>query len=116
MKKLSDFEKKMDKMLSESFDKTNRLNEKFPDVRELKFFNKEDNLGFTPQDFKNIYSFSSAFGRKFKQLVVKKQLVKALPSIYFGDAVQKNEKDIRTTAEKLQSDAVIDLIKNGNLG
>ena len=92
------------------------MNEKFPDYRELSFFNKEDKLGFTPQDMKNIASFNSAFGKKFKQLIVKKQLVKALPSIYFIDAVRSNEHDIRTTAEKLMSDKVIDLIKNGNLG
>jgi hypothetical protein len=94
----------------------NLMTEKFPDYRELSFFNKEDKLGFTPQDMKNITSFSSAFGSRFKQLVVKKQLVKALPSIYFADAVRNNEHDIRTTAEKLMSDQVIDLIKNGNLG
>jgi len=92
------------------------INEVFPDVNNIKFFNKEDNLGLTPQDIKNIYSFSSAFGKRFKQLIVKKQLVKALTSIYFADAVRNNEHDIRTTAEKLMSDKIIDLIKNGSLG
>lgn len=91
------------------------LNEKFPNVNELRFFNKQYNLGLTPQDFRNIHSFNSAFGKRLKQLIVKKQLVNALPSIYFRDAVRNDEDDIRTTAEKLMSDEILDLIKNGNL-
>ncbi len=91
---------------------TNLITEKFPDMPEIKFWNKEEKLELTPQDIKNIWSFKSAFGKKLKTLIARKQLVRALPSIYM-DTKQDGIKD---TAEKLQSDSFIDLLNNGNLG
>jgi len=88
------------------------ITEKFPDMFEIKFWNKEEKWGLTPQDIKNIWSFKSAFGKRLKTLIKKKQLVRALPSIYM-DTKQYGIKD---TAEKLQSDSFIDLLNNGNLG
>jgi len=91
---------------------TSLLSEKFPDMPEIKFWNKEEKWGLTPQDIKNIWSFKSAFGKRFKTLIKKKQLLRALPSIYM-DLEQGGIKD---TAEKLQSDSFIEHLNDGNLG
>ena len=93
------------------------ITEKFPDYRDIAFFNKEFKWGFTPQDLQNIKQFSGAFGKKLKMLIVKKNLVKALPTIFFRDAVEKDEDGIRTTAEKLiNHEEFIQMAKDGQLG
>lgn len=43
-------------------------------IKELRFFNKNDNLGLDAEDFKNIYSLLSIHGRQLKPLIKRGQL------------------------------------------
>ena len=91
---------------------TSLLSEKFPDMPEIKFWNKEEKWGLTPQDIKNIWSFKSAFGNRLKTLIKKKQLLGRLRTIY----LDTKQDGIEDTAEKLQSDSFIEHLNDGNLG